>query len=95
MSELTDEQRAMEGVKMALAERKKMWVEISPGMTAQELDDFLAHENERQAQVPPIGAEAPDFELDILDRERKRTGERVRLSSLRGKPVGLIFGSYT
>jgi hypothetical protein len=24
-----------------------------------------------------------------------RTGERVRLSALRGKPVGLLFGSYT
>ena len=66
MSELTDEQRAMEGVKMALAERKKMWVEISPGMTAQELDDFLARENGRQAQVPPIGAEAPANLIHVL-----------------------------
>jgi hypothetical protein len=37
------------------------------------------------------GDEAPDFEL-----ERTGHGERVRLSSFRGKrPVVLVFGSYT
>jgi hypothetical protein len=49
----------------------------------------------RQAGVPQPDSDAPDFELDVLTRDRRRTGERVRLSSLRGKPVGLIFGSYT
>ena len=37
----------------------------------------------------PPGAEAPDFELPSTD------GARVRLSSLRGKPVVLHFVSYT
>ena len=38
-----------------------------------------------------VGDVAPDFQLPILDGE-----ERVRLSSLRGgKPVVLVFGSYT
>ena len=36
------------------------------------------------------GTEAPDFELTTLDKSSK-----VRLSSLRGKPVVLVFGSYT
>jgi len=36
------------------------------------------------------GAEAPDFELPTVDG-----ASRVRLSALRGKPVVLVFGSYT
>lgn len=38
--------------------------------------------------VPP-GEEAPDFELETT------TGERLRLSALRGRPVLLHFGSIT
>ena len=49
----------------------------------------------RQVHVPQPGDDAPDFELDVLDPDRKRSGETVRLSSLRGKPVALMFGSYT
>jgi hypothetical protein len=49
----------------------------------------------RQVRVPQPGTTAPDFALDIVSRERKRTGRTVRLSALRGRPVGLIFGSYT
>lgn len=37
-----------------------------------------------------VGEEAPDFTLPRSDK----SGE-VRLSSLRGKPVVLVFGSYT
>ncbi len=50
---------------------------------------------ERDKDSPQIGAEAPDFELERLSPEGQRTGENLRLSSLRGKPVGLIFGSFT
>ena len=35
------------------------------------------------------GQEAPDFELGSTE------GERVRLSSLRGRPLVLRFGSFT
>ena len=38
--------------------------------------------------IPP-GEEAPDFELP------RPTGEFLRLSSLRGRPVVLHFGSWT
>ena len=49
----------------------------------------------REKRVPRIGDVAPDFELERLDGFGKRTGEQIRLSALRGKPVVLYFGSYT
>jgi hypothetical protein len=36
------------------------------------------------------GDPAPDFRLQTIDHEQE-----VQLSSLRGKPVVLVFGSYT
>lgn len=95
MSELTLDQRAMQGANLAIEKRKQIWLSVSPALTAEKLDAFLAHEKQRQALVPPIGAAAPDFALDTLDRTRRRTGETVRLSDLRGRPLGLVFGSYT
>lgn len=44
----------------------------------------------REARAPKIGEPAPDFNISLLDDDC-----RVRLSDLRGRPVGLIFGSYT
>ena len=44
---------------------------------------------------PQVGEPVPDFELELLTPAGKRTGELFKLSSARGKPVGLIFGSYT
>ena len=43
----------------------------------------------RAGELRP-GDAAPDFELPVLDRS-----QQVRLSGLRGKPVLLVFGSYT
>ena len=37
-----------------------------------------------------VGDTAPDFTLPLLDRSNS-----VTLSSLRGQPVVLVFGSYT
>lgn len=45
--------------------------------------------------APRVGAEAPDFALEKLTATGRRTGEFLTLSSLREKPVALIFGSYT
>ena len=39
--------------------------------------------------------DAPDIELERLDAHGARSGEMVKLSSYFGRPVGLIFGSYT
>lgn len=71
-----------------------VWLEISDISETQ----FKAHmttESAREADVPKIGAAAPDFVADVLGPNRQRTGEQVWLSELRGKPVGMIFGSYT
>jgi cytochrome oxidase Cu insertion factor (SCO1/SenC/PrrC family) len=45
----------------------------------------------RDEMAPRVGEGAPDFELPVLHGD----GETVRLSNLRGKPVVLVFGSYT
>jgi hypothetical protein len=79
---------------MDMTERRKVWLEISD-ITEDELEAHMAEEKAREAIVPKVGSEAPDFVADVLDRDRKRTGEQVRLSDLRGKPVGIVFGSYT
>lgn len=50
---------------------------------------------EKDRRSPQPGEEAPDFELERLDAAGRRSGEYLRLSSLRGRPTGLIFGSYT
>jgi hypothetical protein len=50
---------------------------------------------EREARTPAVGTEAADFELELLSPEGKRTGELRRLSNHRGRPVALVFGSYT
>ena len=50
---------------------------------------------ERDVGAPKVCTRAPDFDLEILSSERGQTGETFRLSSARGQPVGLIFGSYT
>jgi hypothetical protein len=50
---------------------------------------------EREKRTPPVGSEAPDFEIERLSALGTRTGEMFQLSSARGRPVALIFGSYT
>ncbi len=75
-------------------ERKKVWLEISD-MTEDAFDAMMAANKARQSRVPQVGTPAPDFEIERLDRDRKRTGEMVRLSALKGRPVALVFGSYT
>ncbi len=51
--------------------------------------------DEREKRVPQVGDPAPEFELERLSGDGTRSGQHVRLSSLRGKPVLLYFGSYT
>lgn len=53
----------------------------------------------REAAAPEVGDPAPGFTLERLSAEGRRTGEMVSLrdhfSKGGGRPVGLIFGSYT
>lgn len=49
----------------------------------------------RNRAAPKVGEPAPDFEIERLTSAGKRSGETFRLSSTRGKPVALVFGSYT
>ncbi len=46
----------------------------------------------RQDRAPAVGTVAPDFALPLLHSDPEKT---IRLTELRGKPVALIFGSYT
>ena len=50
---------------------------------------------EREKSAPRIGEMAPGFTLERLSATGKRTGKTFRLSQPRGRPVSLIFGSYT
>lgn len=84
-----DEYRAMD-----MARRREVWLEISD-ITEAEFDAHMEAQKAREATVPRLGAMAPDFVADRLDRNRKRTGEQVRLSDYRGKPVAIAFGSFT
>ena len=79
---------------MSFPEKRKVWLDISH-MSGDEFDAMMAEQNERQSGALKIGDMAPDFKIERLDRSKKRTGEFVQLSDLRGRPVALAFGSYT
>ncbi len=64
-------------------------------ISREEYDRLQTVKLERESKVAPGGAMAPDFELERLSPEGERTGEATRLSSFRGRPVALAFGSYT
>ena len=64
-------------------------------ISREEYDRLQAVKLERESRVAPVGAMAPDVELEQLSPEGDRTGETTRLSSFRGRPVALAFGSYT
>jgi len=67
------------------------WLNITP-------EKFKIHQArmiERERRVPAVGSPAPDFEIERLSTEGRQTGETFRVSSTRGAPVALVFGSYT
>lgn len=77
------------------------WREIPPErwakmmMTPEQYTAMRAERLAREATAPDVGVAAPDFEAERLTPAGRPTGDRLRLSSLRGRPVGLVFGSYT
>ncbi|MDE0058247.1 MAG: hypothetical protein OXI22_14660 [Defluviicoccus sp.] len=84
-----DEYRAMD-----MAQRRDVWLQISD-ITEAQFDAHMAEQKAREGRVPRVGSMAPDFVADRLDRNRRRTGEQVRLSDYRGRPVAIAFGSFT
>ena len=65
------------------------------GMNREEFTKRWAERLKLDESSPRVGEPAPDFELELLSFTGKRTGELFKLSSACGKPLGLIFGSYT
>ncbi len=49
----------------------------------------------RDARTPAVGSRAPEFQVERLSPDGKRTGRMFSLSSTRGRPVALVLGSYT
>lgn len=49
----------------------------------------------RDRAAPKPGEAAPDFQIERLTPDGKRNGGTFRLSLTRGRPVALVFGSYT
>lgn len=64
-------------------------------MTPAEYERMRAERVERERGSPKVGEAAPDFTAERLAPSGERTGESFRLSSTRGRPVALVFGSYT
>jgi len=62
---------------------KKEWVE------------YVQDRIRKDIAAPKKNDIAPDFGVERLDVNGKRTGEIVNLLSLTGKPIALLFGSYT
>ena len=65
------------------------------GFTRAQFEDRWRARLERDRFSPKTGSAAPDFILEVLTSEGKRSGELFQLSSLFGRPIGLVFGSYT
>jgi hypothetical protein len=65
------------------------------GWTREEMRASYLARMAADARSPRVGELAPDFALERLAADGSRTAERMRLSALRGTPVGLVFGSYT
>ena len=65
------------------------------GQTREQYETMVRERALRDRAAPKVGERAPDFEIERLTLAGKRTGEIFRLSSTRGKPVALVFGSYT
>lgn len=62
--------------------------------TRDALRAVYAMQDRADAAAPQVGDRAPDFALPTLLPDRQ-LGTIQRLADLRGRPVALIFGSYT
>ncbi len=71
----------------------ELWKQMN--ISKEEFAVVMERMKEREARTPAIGSPAADFELELLSPSGERTGELRRLSDHRGRPVALVFGSYT
>jgi hypothetical protein len=63
--------------------------------TRVEYEAMIRERAERDRHAPKVGVPAPDFAIEHSAPDGTRTGEMFRLSEMRGRPVALVFGSYT
>ena len=64
-------------------------------MSPEEYTAMRTERLEHEARAPALGDPAPDFELERLTPDGGRSGRTFRLFESRGRPLGLVFGSYT
>lgn len=64
-------------------------------MSPDEYAAMVKERAERDALAPKVGELAPDFTAHRLSASGTMTGQTFRLSQALGRPIGLIFGSYT
>ncbi|MCP9485490.1 MAG: hypothetical protein MSC30_06495 [Gaiellaceae bacterium MAG52_C11] len=63
-----------------------------------QLEGVMECSRYRSLMTPELGPGDPAFPFDLprLDPESHRpSAERIRLAELAGRPVALVFGSYT
>jgi len=65
------------------------------GISKEEWVEYLQDRIRKDIEAPKEGDNAPNFSVERLSTDGKRTGEIINLSTLFGKPLGLVFGSYT
>ena len=65
------------------------------GISKEEWVKYVQDRIRRDQGTPREGTLAPNFTVERLDSKGQRTGEMFTLSSLFGKPIALLFGSYT
>ena len=77
------------------------WRDIPPDrwakmmMTPAQYTAMRAERLAREAMAPTVGDVAPAFVAERLTPAGKATGEMLALETFRGRPVGIVFGSYT
>jgi len=70
-----------------------IWAQMN--ISRERFAELAAEMQEREKRAPAPGSLAPDFALRRLGPDRQLSAQRVRLADLRGRPVALVFGSYT
>ena len=84
----------MAEINLTFEERKRTWLKIQI-IDKAKFDANWKFQSQHQSRERQPGDIAPDFELELLDKDLKRAGKTVQLSAVKGKPVALMFGSYT